>query len=113
MYAIRSYYGALVALADTPVNLQGLQNKRIALTQPLSTCGYLSVSGLLRERKSSLEKNRYRYLNKHDAVALAIIRGEYDLGGLKTAIGKRYTHLGLKILAETPPFPGFGSYNFV
>jgi len=102
------YTCALAALANTPVDLQGLKNKRIALTQPLSTCGYLSVNGLLQERKSSLENNRYTYLDKHDAVALAVIRGEYDLGGLKTAIGKRYSHLGLKILAETPPFPGFG-----
>lgn len=102
------YTCALVALADTTVHLQGLHGKKIALTQPLSTCGYLSVNGLLQERNASLEHNRYHYLDKHDTVALAVIRGEYDLGGLKTAIGKRYTHLGLKILAETPPFPGFG-----
>ncbi|MGD9950652.1 MAG: PhnD/SsuA/transferrin family substrate-binding protein [Desulfobulbus sp.] len=102
------YTCAIVALADNPIALHGLSNKHIALTQPLSTCGYLSVYGLLQEQGSSLEENRYRYLDKHDAVALAVIRGEYDLGGLKTAIGKRYTHMGLKILIQTPPFPGFG-----
>ncbi len=102
------YTCAIVALADNPIILHGLKNKHFALTQPLSTCGYLSVNGLLQEQDSSLEKNRYRYLDKHDAVALAVIRGEFDLGGLKTAIGKRYSHMGLKILVETPPFPGFG-----
>ncbi|MGE4559164.1 MAG: PhnD/SsuA/transferrin family substrate-binding protein [Desulfobulbus sp.] len=102
------YTCAIVALADSPINLQGLRDHRIALTQPLSTCGYLSVNGLLQERGGSLANNRYRYLNKHDAVALAVIRGEFDAGGLKTAIGRRYAHMGLKILAETPPFPGFG-----
>ena len=30
-----------------------------------------------------------------------------QLGGIKTAIGQRYTHMGLQILAKTPPFPGF------
>jgi phosphonate transport system substrate-binding protein len=47
-------------------------------------------------------------LDKHDAVALAVVRGEYDAGGLKTAIGKKYAHLGLTVLAETPPLPSFG-----
>lgn len=102
------YTCAIAALADTPIQLSGLKNHRIALTQPLSTCGYLAVNGLLREHGSSLADNRHHYLDKHDAVALAVIRGEFDLGGLKTAIARRYTHLGLTIVAETQPFPGFG-----
>ena len=102
------YTCAIVTLADSPLPLQGLKNKKIALTQPLSTCGYLSVNGLLREQGGSLEDNRYAYLDKHDAVALAVVRGEFDAGGLKTAIGKKYGHMGLKILAETAPMPSFG-----
>lgn len=102
------YTCSIVRFADKPIKLQGLSNHNIALTQPLSTCGYLSVNGLLLEHGSSLADNRYRYLDKHDAVALAVIRGEFDAGGLKTAIARRYTHMGLTILAETPPFPGFG-----
>ncbi|WP_319589178.1 PhnD/SsuA/transferrin family substrate-binding protein [uncultured Desulfobulbus sp.] len=102
------YTCALVTLADSPLKLQGLKNSRIGLTQPLSTCGYLSVNGLLQEQGSRLEDNRYTYLDKHDAVALAVVRGEFDAGGLKTAIGKKYGHLGLKIVAETAPMPSFG-----
>jgi phosphonate transport system substrate-binding protein len=102
------YTCALVARADAPLQLKGLRERRFALTQPLSTCGYLAVNGLLREHGSSLADNRYRYLDKHDAVALAVVRGEFDAGGVKTAIGKKYTHLGLTVLAESPPFPSFG-----
>lgn len=101
------YTCAIVSFADSPLNLKDLKGRRIALTQPLSTCGYLSVNGLLQEHGSDLAHNRYRYLDKHDAVALAVIRGEFDAGGIKTAIGKKYTHLGLTILAETPPLPAF------
>lgn len=101
------YTCSIIALADQPIELKNLENHNIALTQPLSTCGYLSVNGLLRQHNSSCEKNHYRYLGKHDAVALAVIRGEYQLGGIKTAIGQRYAHMGLRILAQTPPFPGF------
>ena len=102
------YTCAIVTLADSSLNLQGLKNSRIALTQPLSTCGYLAVYGLLNERGGRLEDNRYAYLDKHDAVALAVVRGEFDAGGLKTAIGKKYSHMGLTITAETAPMPAFG-----
>lgn len=101
------YTCALISLADKAVDTARVENRRIALTQPLSTCGYLSASGLLRERGSDLAKNLYRYLNKHDAVAMAVVRGEFDLGGLKTAIARKYAHLGLAILAETRPLPSF------
>ena len=102
------YTCAIAAMADSTIPLAGLSGRRIALTQPLSTCGYLSVAGLLRGYGSTIEDNRYAYLDKHDAVALAIVRGEYDIGGLKSAIAKKYRHLGLAILAETPPLPSFG-----
>lgn len=102
------YTCAIATLADQPLSLKALANRRFALTQPLSTCGYLSVNGLLQQQDSSLEANRYHYLDKHDAVALAVIRGEFDAGGLKTSIAKRYSHLGLQVVAETPPFPAFG-----
>ena len=46
-----------------------------------------------------------RHLAMHDAVALAVVRGDYDAGVLKSAIGMKYAHLGLTTLAETPPLP--------
>jgi len=101
------YTCAIVAMADSKVSLENLENKKVALTQALSTCGFLSTNGLLREHGSELAKNLYRYLDKHDAVALSVVKGEYELGGLKTAIGKKYAHLGLAVLAETKPMPSF------
>lgn len=102
-----SYTCAIIAPSDKNVTLASLKGKKIALTQPLSTCGYLSTDGLLRKAGSSLAKNRYRYLDKHDEVALAVARGEFDAGGLKTAIGKKYTHMGVTVIAETAPLPSF------
>ena len=88
--------------------IKDLHSKKIALTQPLSTCGYLAADGLLRRAGTSPELNRYRYLNAHDAVALAVVRGDYDAGVLKSAIALKYKHLGLTILAETAPLPALG-----
>lgn len=84
-----------------------LSGKTFALTQPLSTCGFLAVDGMLRERGEKLENQRFRYLDKHDEVALAVASGDFDFGGMKTAIAQRYAHLGVSVLAETAPLPAF------
>lgn len=102
-----SYTCAIVALAERKLATKDLRGKKIALTQPLSTCGYLTTDGLLRRAGSDLEKNRYRYLDKHDAVALAVARGDYDAGGVKTTIGQKYAHLGLQVISESLPLPAF------
>jgi len=101
------YTCAIVALANSGIDLERMENRKIALTQPLSTCGFLSTSGLLRARGSELARNFYSYVDKHDEVAMSVVRGEFDVGGLKTSIGRKYAHLGLTVLAETPPLPSF------
>jgi len=101
-----TYTCALAVPAESKLNLKGLKGKKIALTQPLSTCGYFATEGLLHQAGSSLEANFYRYLGQHDEVALAVVRGEFDAGGLKTAIARKYAHLGLVVQAESPPMPG-------
>lgn len=101
-----AYTCAMVRTAESMLTLDRLQDRKVALTQPLSTCGYFATQGMLKQAGSSLENNRYRYLGPHDEVALAVVRGEYDTGGLKTAIAKKYHHLGLQIVAESPPMPG-------
>lgn len=78
--------------------------EKVALTQALSTCGYLSVNSLLNNK---LENYKYKFLGKHDEVALGIIRGDFDIGGIKTSIAKEYYHLGLEEITKTENLPGF------
>lgn len=101
------YTCSFVSIPDAEFDLAGAFKRKIGLTQPLSTCGYLSTSGLMLRGGSDIEQNYYRYLGKHDTVALSIVRGEVEAGGMKTAIANKYRHLGLEILAETSPLPGF------
>ena len=102
-----SYTCSIIGLNDDVKALTTMRKTPIALTDPLSTCGYLSTEGLLNQRHNSLENNFYRYVNKHDEVALEIIRGNYQYGGIKTAIAQRYKHLGITILTSTANLPGF------
>jgi len=102
-----AYTCALVALEERKFAPRALRGRTVALTQPLSTCGYLVTDALLRQGGSTLEQNRYRYLKQHDAVAIAVARGDYDLGGMKTSIARKYAHLGVTVLAESRPLPAF------
>lgn len=106
---LHTYTCAMVRFADQDINLSSDQLKQVALTQPLSTCGYLAVESILQNRNLSLEDGNfeYQYLESHESVALNVILGNYNIGGLKTKIGKKYQHLGLRIMEETEPMPGF------
>lgn len=78
-----------------------------ALTEPLSTCGYLSVSNLLREAGQALEEQPFSYLGRQDKVALSVVKGQFEYGGVKDEIAKTYAHLGLEVVAQTEPLPAF------
>jgi len=84
-----------------------LQPMRLALTQPMSTCGRLASAWLLQQAGGRIDAANSSYLGSHEAVALALVRGEYALGGLKRAIADRYRQLGVRVVAETDPLPGF------
>ena len=100
------YTCALAVLDESTFNANSRKNRTIALTQPMSTCGYLGTQEILHKLGSSLDVNRFRYLGPHDEVALSVVRGEFDAGGLKTAIARKYAHLGLIVKAESSPLPG-------
>lgn len=103
------YTCSLIMTKQTKDNLKALKGKRIALTQPLSTCGYLSTNFLLQETAGiSMEDTKYRYVDRHDEVALSVVRGDFEAGGIKSAIGTKYEGLGLMMAGKTQPLPGFG-----
>jgi len=101
------YTCAVVRFAATPETTAPPQ--RVALTQPLSTCGYLAMEHHFHREGTTLESDtvQYAYTGSHEQVALEVILNHYDLGGMKTQIAQRYQHLGLRVVAETPAVPGF------
>jgi phosphonate transport system substrate-binding protein len=81
---------------------------RVALTQPLSTCGYLAADALLEQQQHiDIELLRYRYIGKHDEAVLSVARGDFEWGAAKTSIVRRYENLGIRIVRETAELPSF------
>jgi len=102
------YRCVLVAWGDSYEPLSKLNNYHsFALTDPLSTCGYLSVSGLLRDAEQSLNEHPFSYLRTHDEVALSVVKGRFNYGGVEEDAAHRYQHLGLSIVAQTDLLPSF------
>lgn len=102
-----SYTCSFVSFISTEGSIENMTNTKIALTQPLSTCGYLFVNDVLNNSNANIEKNKYKYLDRHDEVALSVIRDEFKYGGLKTDIAQGFTHLGLKEIVRSKEIPSF------
>ena len=97
-----SYRCVLVGFSGDRIDLARRQDLTVALTQPLSTCGYMGTDRLLRPAAGiSLAKTRYRYLDSHEAVALSVLSGEFAVGGMKDDIAAGFADLGLIVLAQT------------
>lgn len=101
------YTCALVVFGHSPLHAGALAGKRLALPDPLSTCSDVGTGAILVAAGGNLNQTQRSYLDRHDAVALAVILDQADAGGLKTSIARKYASLGLRIIAESPPYPGF------
>jgi phosphonate transport system substrate-binding protein len=102
-----SYTCALVVFGNDKPSPETMQGKRLALPDKLSTCAEIGTGAILRQMGMSLGVLERNHLDRHDAVAMAVILGQADLGGMKTAIARKYASLGLRVVAESPPMPGF------
>ena len=49
----------------------------------------------------------FEHLGHHDAVAAAVLRGDYDAGAVMESVAAQYEAEGLMTLAQSPPIPEF------
>ena len=106
----RGYNCALVAFnSEGPYRTADVINKRIGLTQPKSTCGYFAVSVMLARAGRAIEGNgnQYEYAGGHDKAIMGVVRGAYDVAGAKLAIVRKHERLGVQVIDQAGPYPGF------
>jgi len=84
------------------------QPLKVALTQPLSTCGYYATSRLLKNHYGiDLSKQSYKYQFSHHNALFAVLEGEFDIAGVKESVAREFHSLGIRTLAKSEPFPEF------
>jgi len=101
------FHGIIFTRKDSAIkNLQDLAGKRFAFGDPNSTMSHFVPRFILEEAGIGLEKLRdHVFLGMHQNVALGVLGGYYDAGGIKESIFRQYQSRGLKMLAESPPVP--------
>lgn len=101
------YRSAIIVRVDSPLkNIRELRGKSMAFGSPHSTSGNLIPRYLLWDNGINLrELKSFSNLQHHDAVAKAILKGQYDAGAVKDVVAEKYRTHGLRILAWSDPIP--------
>lgn len=96
------FNGVFIAKVNSTVkSLSDLKGKTFAFGSSKSTIGrYLSQAELLKVGISSKELRSYKYLGRHDKVALAVLSGDFDAGAVKEKTFKKYKDRGLKSIKK-------------
>lgn len=102
-----TYTCSLVSFDAAVSSFNSAMLPTIALTQTQSTCGPLVTDQLLQRFNTSLNDLPYYYTGNHSTCALDVLRDRAQFAGLKTSIALQYRNLGLKIVAQSDPLPGF------
>lgn len=101
------FHGVIVVRQDAPFKtVPDLVGKSFAFGDQESTMGTLLPSIMLQQAGVGIDRlSRYSFLHSHNDVALAVLGGVYDAGGLKEEVFNEYAPRGLRILAKSPPIP--------
>ena len=99
------YHGMIVTSEASNINsLNDLKGKNFAFGDPNSTMSHLVPRYMLLEAGVSIDDfKKVNFLGSHNNVALGVLGGYYDAGGLKEGVYYKYRERGLKLLAESPP----------
>jgi len=101
------YRSAIIVRADSPIkNIEDLKGKSMAFGSAHSTSGNLIPRYLLWNNGVRIQDlKHWENLQHHDAVAKAILKGQFDVGAVKDVVAEKYKKYGLRILAWSAPIP--------
>jgi phosphonate transport system substrate-binding protein len=101
------YQSALVVRADSRIQqVAQLAGKRVALGAEISMSSAVAPKQMLAQAGlGRADLADVVHLDRHERVALAVLHGDFDAGGLRLDIARTYLHRGLRILATSQPLP--------
>lgn len=101
------YQSTIVARANSPINaLADLKGRRMAFGAAISMSSTVAPTLMLAQAGVKLtDLAGHAQLDRHERVALSVLHGDFDAGGLRLDIARQYLPRGLKILATSQPLP--------
>ncbi len=102
-----SIRGAIIVRKDSGINsLRDLKGKQFAFGDPNSTLSSLLPLRLLNDAGIKLTNlSDYTNLKNHHNVALSVLLGKHDAGGVKEEVFREYESRGLKAIQWSPDIP--------
>lgn len=103
----RGYHSVLVTLRGSDIKtVSDIAGRTLALGSPRSFgAHYVPRTMLLRAGITLRDLKDFSYLGRHERVALAVVHGDFEAGGLREEIADRYLDRGLRIIAKSPLLP--------
>ncbi|MGA2193316.1 MAG: phosphate/phosphite/phosphonate ABC transporter substrate-binding protein, partial [Nitrospirota bacterium] len=91
---------AIVTREDSDINsVSEMVGRTFAFGSEKSTSSHLMPRAIMAEQGIKLhDLKEYKYLGRHDAVAKAVLAGEFDAGGVMETVARQYLPKGLKVI---------------
>lgn len=101
------YQSAIVTRKNSPISaLVDLKGRRMAFGAAISMSSTVAPTLMLAQAGVKLtDLAGHAQLDRHERVALSVLHGDFDAGGLRLDIARQYLPRGLKILAVSQPLP--------
>ncbi len=99
------FFGMVVVREDSSIHsLEDLAGRSFAFGDTNSTMSHLVPRYLLEEGGVPVSRlAKHEFLGSHHNVALAVLGGYFDAGGVKEEVYYEYRERGLRMLAKSPP----------
>ena len=101
-----SYTCSIIRMKGDKTNMADFKG-RMALTQPLSTCGLYNATQYFSRMNRDIGTVNYFFSGSHTRVVLDVMTGKAEAGSLQTSIAKNYLYQNIEIISESDPYPGF------
>jgi phosphate/phosphite/phosphonate ABC transporter binding protein len=102
-------HSVIIAQAGGGISsVEAIKGKSFAFGDKMSTSSYLIPRAMLADAGVGLDDlNHYAFLGHHDAVATAVLAGEFDAGGIRESTAKLFESRGLAVLKTSIDIPEF------
>jgi phosphonate transport system substrate-binding protein len=99
------FFGMIIVREDSSIrSLEELAGRSFAFGDTNSTMSHLVPRYMLEEGGVPVGRlGKYEFLGSHHNVALAVLGGYFDAGGVKEEVYYEYRERGLRMLAKSPP----------
>jgi ABC-type phosphate/phosphonate transport system substrate-binding protein len=101
------HHSVLVARTDARIkSLRDLKERAVAFVDEKAAAGYVMPRGMLLAEGLALDDlSYYNFTGTHYEVARAVLKGEFNAGGMMESTAKAYREQGLSVLKVSDPVP--------